>query len=113
LQADLFDSELDAAKELNNSGFVRCGGAIAGVVLEKHLAQVCEKHNIKINKKKPTLSDYYENLKNNDVIDSSTFLKIKYLTDIRNKCAHNDKEPKYEEVEDMIEEVEKIIKKVN
>jgi hypothetical protein len=113
LQADLFNSELDAAKELNNSGFVRCGGAIAGVVLEKHLAQVCEDHNIKINKKKPTLSDYYENLKNNKVIDLASYRQIQYLTDIRNKCAHNDKEPTQEEVNDMIEKVEKIIKYVN
>lgn len=113
LQADLFNSELDAAKELNNSGFVRCGGAIAGVVLEKHLAQVCEDHNIKINKKKPTLSDYYENLKNNEVIDLASYRQIQYLTDIRNKCAHNDKEPTQEEVNDMIEKVEKIIKDVN
>lgn len=38
VQADLFDSELEAAKELNRKGFIRGAGAIAGVVLEKHLA---------------------------------------------------------------------------
>ena len=37
LQADLFDSELDAAKELNEKGFVNGAGAMAGVVLESHL----------------------------------------------------------------------------
>src|SRR5574341_1081037 len=40
VQADLFDSELDAAKELHNSGFLRPAGVFAGVVLEAHLSQV-------------------------------------------------------------------------
>ena len=42
VQADLFDSELEAAKELNKKGFVRGAGAVAGVVLEGHLRQVCD-----------------------------------------------------------------------
>ena len=36
LQADLFDSEIDAARELNKKGFSRAAGAMAGVVLERH-----------------------------------------------------------------------------
>ncbi|MBK8579608.1 MAG: hypothetical protein IPN78_15745, partial [Candidatus Accumulibacter sp.] len=35
VQADLFDSELDAARELSKNGFHRAAGAVAGVVLEK------------------------------------------------------------------------------
>ena len=41
VRADLFDSELDAARELAKNGFLRGAGAIAGVILERHLAQVC------------------------------------------------------------------------
>lgn len=41
VQADLFDSELEAARELLKNDFMRAAGAISGVVLEKHLAQVC------------------------------------------------------------------------
>ncbi|SMC00219.1 conserved hypothetical protein [Hymenobacter roseosalivarius DSM 11622] len=51
VQADLFDSELDAAKELNKNKFSRGAGAVAGVVLEKHLAQLLINHNLKISKK--------------------------------------------------------------
>ena len=40
LQADIYDSELEAARELAKKGFTRGGGAIAGVVLEKHLGHV-------------------------------------------------------------------------
>src|ERR1017187_7098348 len=44
LQADLFDSDLDAAEELAKKKFARASGAMAGVVLERHLAQVCDNH---------------------------------------------------------------------
>src|SRR6266576_488371 len=37
VQADLFDSELDAAIELAKNKFTRAAGALAGVVLESHL----------------------------------------------------------------------------
>src|ERR1700722_14199559 len=61
--ADLFDSELDAAAELSKSGFTRAAGALAGVVLEKHLAQVCDRHAIKISRKNPGISDFNGALK--------------------------------------------------
>ena len=38
VQADLFDSELDAADELGKKKFTRAAGALAGVVLERHLS---------------------------------------------------------------------------
>src|SRR5262249_44967115 len=56
VQADLFDSEVDAARELARSGFLRAAGAVAGVILEKHLAQVAANHNVKISKKHPTIN---------------------------------------------------------
>jgi len=40
VQADLFDDELDKAGELGKKGFARGAGAIAGVVLEGHLATI-------------------------------------------------------------------------
>jgi hypothetical protein len=46
VQADFFDSELDAPAELNKKGFQRAAGAVAGVVLEEHLTTVCEQHKI-------------------------------------------------------------------
>ncbi len=38
VRADIFDSEIDAARELLNNGFLRAAGAVVGVILEKHLA---------------------------------------------------------------------------
>lgn len=111
VQADLFDSELDAARELIKHGFLRGAGAIAGVVLEKHLAQVADNHNIKTRKKHPTISDYNDLLKNGGVLDVPSWRKIQRLADIRNLCDHNkDREPTKEEVEELVDGVEKFTK---
>ena len=53
LQADLFDSELDSARGLAEAGHIRAAGSICGVVIEKHLGQVCNDHSIPIGRKKP------------------------------------------------------------
>jgi uncharacterized protein YfiM (DUF2279 family) len=111
-QADLFDSELDASAELNKNGFARGAGAIAGVVLEGHLAAVCTNHAIAISKKKPTLSDFYEALKSANVIDQATWHFIQHLGDVRNACDQKGKDPTKEAVDDLISGVRKISKTV-
>jgi len=111
VQADLFDSELDAARELIKNGFLRAAGAIAGVVLEKHLAQVADNHNIRTRKKHPTISDFNDLLKKSGVLDVPTWRQIQRLGDIRNLCDHNkDREPTREEVEELVGGVEKFTK---
>jgi hypothetical protein len=111
VQADLFDSELLAAQELLKHGFIRASGAIAGVVLEKHLAQVAENHNITTRKKHPTISDFNDLLKNGDVLDTPAWRQIQRLGDIRNLCDHNkEREPSTEEAQELISGVEKFTK---
>lgn len=113
VQADLFDSEIEAARELNKKGFTRGAGAVAGVVLEKNLAQVCENHKIKITKKNPSINDYNQTLKDNDVIEIGNWRFIQHLADLRNLCDHSKKrEPKKEEIEELIDGVEKITKTI-
>lgn len=67
VQADLMDSELQAARELLKHKFARAAGAVAGVVLEKHLAEVCAAHGVKTTKKHPSIGDLNDALKNADV----------------------------------------------
>lgn len=111
VQADLFDSELDAAKELAKNKFTRAAGALAGVVLEKHLAQVCKNHDIKGNKKAPCISDLNNALKDASVIEVPQWRFIQHLADIRNLCDHNKKtEPTVDQVDDLIAGVMKITK---
>lgn len=111
VQADLFDSELDVARELLKNKFLRAAGAIAGVILEKPLAQVCANHNLKVTKKDPSISDLNDLLKSNNVIEMAQWRSIQYLGDLRNLCDHNKKrEPTSEEVKDLINGVDKITK---
>ena len=111
LQADLFDNELSASRELLKRGFVRAAGAVAGVVLEQHLSQVCENHKITISKKNPTIADYNDKLKSDDVIDTPRWRSIQLLGDLRNLCDHSkDREPTKEEGEELITGVERLTK---
>jgi len=113
IQSDLFDSELDAAKELLKKGFLRGSGAICGVVLERHLKQVATNHMVTIKKPNPGISDLNELLKKENVIDIPNWRFIQHLVDIRNLCDHNkEREPKKEEIDDIINGVDKVIKTI-
>lgn len=113
VQADLFDSELDAARELLKKKFGRAAGAVAGVVLEKHLAQVCQSHNIKITKKLPGIADLNETLKSASVVDVPQWRFIQHLADIRNLCDHSKSvEPTADQITDLIGGVAKVSKTV-
>jgi hypothetical protein len=113
VQADLYDSEIEAAEGLLKNKFNRAAGALAGVVLERHLAQVCIDRAISISKKNPTISDFNDSLKSVDVIDVPTWRFIQHLTDIRNLCDHaRNHDPTHEQVADLLNGVKKIIKTV-
>jgi hypothetical protein len=111
VRAELFDSELDAARELAAKGFLRGAGAVAGVVLEKHLGQVCRNHNLVAKKQHPTISEFNDMLKAGSAIDIPQWRHIQRLGDIRNLCDHNkDRPPKAEEVAELIDGVDKAAK---
>jgi hypothetical protein len=114
VQADLFDSEIEAAKELLKNKFLRAAGAIAGVVVEKHLQQVCDDHGVKVPKKNPLIGDLNELLKTNSVIDIPQWRHISFLSDIRNLCDHNKKvEPTEQQVADLIDGASKVLKTIS
>src|SRR6266581_6548714 len=52
------------------------------------LPLVCENHGVKLRKRKPTLNDFNEELKNGGVIDQPTWRRNQHPGDLRNKCAH-------------------------
>ncbi|MGK5033788.1 hypothetical protein [Janthinobacterium sp. LB3P118] len=111
LQADMFDSELEAAEHLAKYKFGRAAGAVAGVVLERHLAQVASNHSIVISKKNPTIADFNEALKAADVTDLPQWRFIQHLADIRNLCDHaKTPDPTTEQVADLLAGVKKLTK---
>ena len=109
----MFDSELDTSRELLKNGYLRAAGAVAGVVLEKHLEQVSISHNIKVKRRNPSISDYNDTLKEVEVLDVQTWRFIQHLADLRNLCDHKkQQEPKPEEIKDLINGVDKVSKTV-
>lgn len=110
VQADLLDSEIEAAEVLSRHKFARAAGALLGVVIEKHLAQVCSNHAIAIAKKNPTIADFNEALKAAGVVDIPLWRFIQHLADIRNLCDHAKVEPKAEQVTDLLDGTKKITK---
>ncbi len=113
VQADLFDSELESAKELAKNNYLRAAGAVAGVVIESHLGQVCQDHAIKFRKKHLTISDFNDELKAQSIIDVPTWRFIQHLGDLRNLCDHKKlDDPTQEQIDDLISGVDKITKTV-
>ena len=111
VQADLFDSELDVARELAKHKFIRPAGVVAGVVLEKHLSQVCSNHGIQLPKKMPSISDYNNALRENGTIEIPQWRSIQHLGDLRNLCGHSkEREPTADEVGELIAGVAKATK---
>ena len=112
LLSELQDKELETTEELLKVN-VRAAGSLAGVILENHLQKVMQNHHITIKKKNPTISDMNGLLKSNEVYDLPTWKKVEYLGSIRNLCSHKkEREPKKEEVGDLISGVNKVIKEV-
>lgn len=113
VQADLFDSEIDAARALSKHGFARAAGAMAGVVLEHHLTQICKNRALTVTKKNPGISVLNDTLKNAEVIDVPQWRGIQRLGDIRNLCDHpKGTDPSKEQIDDLLDGVAKIVKTV-
>ena len=111
VMADLFDSELDAAAELARNRFIRAAGAVAGVVLEKHMIEVCNSHGVSLGTKKATIGSLNDSLRSASVVDIAQWRFIQHLGDIRNICDHSKgAEPTPEQVRDLITGVNKTVK---
>ena len=112
LFAEIQDSELSAATQLKKVN-LRAAGALAGVVLERHLQRIAVNHNIALNKKNPTIADLNDPLKQEGIYDVPTWRKIQLLADIRNICSHQKSvDPTIEQVNDLIAGINSIIKSV-
>lgn len=113
LRAELFDSELEKARELLKKKHLRPAGTIASVVLEGHLSAVCGNHNVKFTKRDPNISDYNDALKKEGVYDTPTWRLIQRLADIRNLCTHKkEREPTKDEIDELIVGVEKMTRTI-
>ena len=112
LFADLQDAELGAASTLIKIN-IRSAGALAGVVLERHLQRTAVNHGITIRKKASTITDLNNSLKGKGVYETPLWRKIQLLADLRNLCSHpKSTDPTREQVEELISGVNSVVKSV-
>jgi hypothetical protein len=106
VQAELFDSELEQAKELQSSGFHMAAAVVAGVVLETTLRDLCAQLGIPIGKMDKMNADLAKAGKYNSIVQK----RITALAGIRNSAAHgNANEFTKEDIFSMIAEVERFV----
>ena len=110
--ANLVENELDEARLLLEHGFIRGAGAVAGVALEAHLKLLHNQSKLTFTDK-DTIVPLATNLRKNNVITLGDEKKCIAMADTRNKCDHKMKDaPSIEEVEELIDDVDRFTKRV-
>lgn len=106
VQAEVFGTELDQARELLSGGYSSPAAVVAGVVLETSLRQLCIDKGISIGKLDKMNADLAKAGTYNLLVQK----RITALADIRNNAAHGHPEQfKDSDVSDMISYVESFI----
>jgi hypothetical protein len=112
IRLELIDKDVDAALELAKAGHLRSAGVVCGVALEAHFKAVASRHEITLKKSMPTISDWNDAFKDK-VYDLPMWRLVQRLADIRNFCAHSkEREPTFDEVQDLIIGTKKVTKEV-
>ena len=101
--------QLREAEILLKAGHVRAAGAIAGVLLERHLRLLCDHHTPPITYGvKDGISKLNDKLRDATVFDTIQWRKVQWMGDVRNECDHQKtSEPRREDIEALIGEVRK------
>lgn len=106
VQAEVFDSELEQAKELLSSGYKLASAVICGVVLETALRDLCDSNSIPYGK----LDTMNAQLAKAGVYNKLQQKRITAIADIRNSAAHGKPEEFTDlDVENMIRDVESFL----
>ncbi len=106
IQAEVFDSELEQAKELLSRDYKLASAVIAGVVLETTLRDLCLREDISIGKLDKMNSD----LAKTGIYNKLQQKRITALADIRNSAAHGrSKEFSEDDVTNMIRDIEQFL----
>ncbi|HZW54049.1 MAG TPA: hypothetical protein VFF00_08440 [Candidatus Elarobacter sp.] len=110
---NVYENMLGNAKMLLDAGFLRPAAAVAGVVTESYLHDICDKHRCMPAKKNPTISAYNDALKQASLIDQPTWRLIARIADIRNIAVHRTgAEASQHDVTDIIRDAGRILSAV-
>ncbi|KWV59822.1 hypothetical protein AS156_30320 [Bradyrhizobium macuxiense] len=106
IQSELFDSELEQAKELLAAKYKAAAAVIAGVVLETTLRQMCTDRGLASGK----LDKMNADLAKSGSYNLQVQKRITALADIRNSAAHGNADKfREEDVMDMITYIERFL----
>lgn len=106
VQSEVFDSELEQARELQESGYICAAAVVTGVVLETTLRELCDRKGLAHGKLDRMNSD----LAKAGVYNKLQQKKITALTNIRNSAAHGKKQEfNDKDVVEMIRDVERFV----
>jgi hypothetical protein len=90
---------------------LRAAGCIAAVELERRLKAIAPPPVVS-NRRDPQLEDYNKSAFDNGVIDQATWTLVTNLAVTRKRCVHVlDREPEHDEVRDLIDGVEGILRR--
>ena len=110
--SDLVQGELNEARLLLEYEFARAAGAIAGVALESHLKLLHNQSGLTYTGK-DSIVPLASNLRQHNIITLGDEKRCIAMADTRNKCDHKKEEdPTREEVEELIEDVDRFTKRV-
>jgi hypothetical protein len=103
--------QLTEAEILLKAGHIRAAGAVSGVMLERHLKLLCDRHRPPIRYTKTAgISKLNDLLKDAGVYDMTQWRKVQWMGDVRNSCDHaHTAEPRKGDVADLIAEVRKFV----
>ncbi len=106
VQAEVFDTELEQAKELLSTGYHPAAAVIAGVVLETTLRQLCSVKQLPIGKLDKMNADLAKAGQYNSLVQK----RITSIAAIRNSAAHGDHSAfSRNDVAAMIDEVARLV----
>jgi hypothetical protein len=104
------DELLFEAKALFRAGYFPAAGAVAGVVLERHLKTLCESQDPPIIARGDTINALNNALKAAQLYDQTQHRRIQVMGDIRNRCSHAvSNPPSKEEAWELIENVSNFV----
>lgn len=106
VQAEVFSTELEQARELLNSGYRLPSAVICGVVLETNIRNLCVLHGLPLGKLDKMNADLTKAGQYNTLVQK----RITALAAIRNSAAHGNLGDFHDiDVKSMIEEVERLV----
>jgi Domain of unknown function (DUF4145) len=109
-QAEVFDDELEQARELLSKGYKVAAAVVAGVVLETTLRELCTRAGIIYTNPRVSLDTRNSDLAKAGIYNKLTQKRITALADIRNSAAHGKpNEFTSDDVDKMIRDVEKFV----